>query len=202
MRIRLDDEELSLSSDIMEGGRRGIFDAARQMATTNGRVITEVIVDGESLDDMESFCELSSGQDVQFKSQVIGSLVRESIAEGRSYLPNLLNGLAVVASKFEAGSVEEARTLMAQGVEGINWLVSVFDRCTGFLGFTDSSFTSGDFPADVTAIKEAMGDMVKAMEAGQDKKMAFVIRDALLPALERFSAYWDEVARTLDTPMQ
>ncbi len=202
MRIRLDDEELILSDEIVEEGKEGIYEEVKRIASNRGRVITGTVLDGEPIDDIDVFLSISSGQDIQFVSQAVRALVIDSLAEGTKYLPTLLGGLGNIAAKFEAGDDGEAQNMLASAIEGINWLFSVFERSCGLLGITGASLVSGDFGQDSEEIKRVLDDMGTAMENKKNLKLAFIIRDRLIPAMERFSAYWDEVARTLEAPLQ
>lgn len=202
MRIRLDDEELVLSGGIVEEGKAGIYEEVKRIASNRGRVITGTVLDGEPIADIDVFLSISSGQDIQFVSQSVRALVIDSLAEGTKYLPALLAGLEKVAAKFEAGDDGEAQKMLVPAIEGINWLFGVFDRSCGLLGITAENLASGDFGKDSGNIKRVLDDMSTAMENRKNLKLAFIIRDRLVPAMERFSVYWDEVSRTLETPLQ
>ncbi|MDL2264356.1 hypothetical protein LJC31_06855 [Synergistaceae bacterium OttesenSCG-928-I11] len=201
MRIRLDDEELVLDDDIVEEGKEEIYEEVKRIASTRGRVITGTVLDGEPIDDIDVFLSISSGQDIQFISQSVRALVIDSLAEGAKYLPTLLGGLGNVATRFEAGDDKEAQGMLVTAIEGINWLFGVFERSCGLLGITAESLVSGDFGKDSGNIKQVLDEMTSAMEGGKNLKIAFVIRDRLIPAMECFAMYWDEVARTLEAPL-
>ncbi len=202
MRIRLDDEELILGDDIAQAGKEEIFEEVKRIAANRGRVITGTVLDGEPIDDIDVFLSISSGQDIQFVSQAVRALVIDSLAEGTKYLPTLLGGLGNVAAKLETGNNEEAQNMLASAIEGIDWLFGVFDRNCGLLGITADNLTSGDLDKDSEVIKGILDDMNAAMESGKNLKLAFVIRDRLIPAMERFSTYWEEVSRVPEAPLQ
>lgn len=202
MRLRIDDEELSLSPDILEAGKKSIYDAASQMALARGRVIMQITVDGEKIDTPEAFAEISGGLDIRFETQDKESLVRETVEEGSAYLPKLIAGLGAVASKFERGETAEAKGMMADAAEGIHWLFGVFAHLCAQRGVQTSNLKRGSFESDADEIKNVLTEMNTILENGQEMRLAFVIRDKLLPVIERFSGYWDEVARTIDAPIQ
>lgn len=202
MRLRLDGSELSFSPDIMQAGKKAIFDAASQMALARNRVIMKIVVDGLEIDGPEAFAEIAGGTDIIFETQEMSALVRETMEEGSRYLPKLLAGLGAVASKFERGESAEAKGMMADAAEGINWLFGVFERMCTQRGIQTSSLKRGSFPKDAAEIKDVLTEMNDILENGQDMRLAFVIRDKLVPLIERFSGYWEEVARTLDAPIQ
>lgn len=202
MRIRLDDEVISLDDDIIEEGKEAIYNEAKRIAVSRNRVITETILDGEGIDDLDVFFSLSSGQDIQFVTQPVRALVHDSMAEGSKYFPSLFVGLENVATKFEAKKDQEAQGLLAQAIDGINWLFGVFDRTCILMAVTTDSLESGDFTKDSEDIKSVLDEMTSTMEEGKNLKLAYVIREKLIPALRSFSTYWDEVAKSLESPLQ
>jgi hypothetical protein len=202
MRIWLDDEELALSEDVIANGREEIYEEVKRIASTRGRVLTVLVLDGETIDDFEVFTSVEGGQDVVFISQSVRELVIETIADGAEYLPTLLSGLGNIATKFEAGSDKDAQNMLAVAVEGINWLFSVFERSCSLLGIAAESFTSGSLAEEADVIRGVLEEMTSVMESGKNLKLAFIIRDRLIPAMERFRLYWGEVAKTLEAPLQ
>jgi hypothetical protein len=202
MRIWLDDEELALADDVIAEGKEEIYEEVKRIASTRGRIITGMVLDGEAIDDFDVFVLVVGGQEVVFNSQSVRELVIETIAEGAEYLPALLNGLGSIAAKLETGSDKEAQNMLADAVEGINWLFSVFERSCALLGIAAESFTSGNLAEEADVIRGILEEMTSVMESGKNLELAFVIRDRLIPAMERFRLYWGEVARTLEAPLQ
>lgn len=202
MKIRLDDVELSLSDDILEEGKGAVYEAAKQEALTKNSVIIGIEVDGESLYDEDAFLSLSGGLDIHFISQPIRELLAESLEEGRKYLPVLEEGLADVASLFEEKKDSEAQLKLTQGIEGINWLVSVFDKSCVLLGVRPDMMQPGSFVADVSDLNTALEEMSVAMDEGKMISLAYLIREKLIPAVAQLAHYWDELDRQLDNSIQ
>lgn len=202
MKIILDGEEINVPSEVVSEGKRALFEEARRTAGKKGRVITGIKVDGVDIEDADAFAKLSGGQDIRFTTQLVRELVSESIDEGKKYMPKLFAGLETIATKYEAGEQEEARAMFSAAVDGVNWTFGVFEKCCGLLGIVAKNFRSGDFDTDAESLKQALSEMNAAIEKGQDLKLAYTIRESLLPTLRRFAGYWDEVASTLETPLQ
>ena len=202
MRIRLDEIELPLSEEIIEEGKEAVFEAARRNALAKKSVIVEIIVDGVQIENEETFFSLSGGVDIHFTSQPIISLVRESLDEGQKYFPTLLKGLEGIATLIEEGRDNEAQNSFAQAVEGINWLVGVFAKSCALLGITSDGLSAGDWARDSKELNEVLEEIITIMEGGRTMRMAFVIRERLVPAIAKLASYWSDVSSQLDSPLQ
>lgn len=201
MRIRLDEVELPLSEEIIDEGKEAVFEAARRDALSKKSVIVEIIVDGVHIENEETFFSLSGGMDIQFTSQPIISLVRESMEEGQKYIPTLIKGLGGIATLIEEGRENEAQNSFAQAVEGINWLVGVFAKSCALLGITSDGLSAGDWAKDSKELNEVLEEIISIMEKGRTMRMAFVIREKLIPVITKFSSYWSDVSSQLDSPL-
>lgn len=201
MRIRLDEVDFTPPEGTGDG-KKSIFEAVKREAASKNRVVSQIIVDGKSLAEHDEFCILAGVADVRFVTQPIRELLSESIAEGKQYIPILKKGLESIATDFEEKRVDEALTKFSQAIEGINWLVGVFDRSCILLGIPTDTLVSGSFEDDFGIMRTALEDMTTAMENGKTMTLAYLIREKLLPAIDRFSLYWFEVSSQLDAPLQ
>lgn len=201
MRITLDGSEISLSEEAINSGRSAVYEEVRTKAAHDGRIISNITVDGVEMDD-DAFCHTTAGQDIAFTSQSVRSLLSESIEEGSNYLPKLIAGVGAIALKFENGDDDDAKNMLANAVEGINWIFGIFDKICGIANIRPENLRAGRFSEDSEHIKTTLNDMNTAMEAGDDSKLAFIMRDSLQPVLEKFKKYWDEAASMLDAPVQ
>ena len=202
MRVRLDGVELPISENIIEEGKEAVFEAARRNALSKNSVIVEISVDGVQIEDEETFFALSGGVDVNFASQPIIYLVRESVGEGQRYIPALLKGLEGIATLIEEGRDGEAQSSFSQAIEGINWLVGVFAKSCALLGITSDGLASGDWTKDSKELNEVLEEIISIMEKGRAMRMAFVIRERLVPVIGKFSSYWSDVSSQLESPLQ
>ncbi|MDR3332731.1 MAG: hypothetical protein LBT08_08880 [Synergistaceae bacterium] len=202
MRVRLDDVELSLDDGVIDGGHEAIYEEARKKARASRRVIIDIIVDGESVGEEDAFFSLSGGLDIRFVTQPIRDLVSESMDEGKRYFVSLKQGLDSIATLFEESNVHDAQAKFAQAIDGINWLLGVFDKSCLLLGVTSGSLRSGDYEKDLGDLNQALTELASSMESGKTMSQAYLIREKLAPSIERFSVYWDEVAALLGAPLQ
>jgi hypothetical protein len=202
MRIRLDDIVLALGEDVIGEGKEAIYNEAKRIAVENNSVIVDIIVDGESVSDENVFFTLSGGIDIRFVSQPIRNLVPESLAEGERYLVRLIEGLETVATLFEQGRDQDALSRFAKCVEGIDWLVSVFGKCCLLLSIDRDVFNAGDYEEFTSDFNKTQSEILSSMEEGKNMRVAFLIRDTLIPMIERFSGFWDEVKEHVETPLQ
>jgi hypothetical protein len=201
MRVRLDEVELSISEGILEEGKEAIFEEARKNALSKNSVIVEITVDGVRIEDEETFFSLSGGVDICFASQPIIGLVRESVEEGMKYIPTLLGGLEGIATLIEEGREQEAQNSFSQAIEGINWLVGVFSKSCALLGVTSDGLSSGDWDRDSKELNETLEEIISIMEGGRAMRMAFVIRERLVPVIGKFASYWSDISSQLESPI-
>ena len=202
MRIRLDGKELSLAQEVIDEGKEAVFTAARQEALEKKSVIVNITVDGEPIDDEEVFFSLSGGFDIEFESQPVLDLVNESLSEGNRYSPILIAGLESIATLFEENKTSEARNKFVQALEGINWLIKVFDNCCILLSSSPEHMESGNFNEDIAALNGALEEIITAMDDGKTMAQAWLIREKLLPSVRQLFLYWNELAKELDSPLQ
>ncbi|MDR1515838.1 MAG: hypothetical protein LBS45_09085 [Synergistaceae bacterium] len=202
MRIRLDDVDLALSSDILNGGKEAIYDAVKRLALDGGGVIADIVVDGESVPEESAFCALSGGLDIRFVTQPIKNLIPESVAEGERYIPLLENGLESVATLFEQENDQGALARFTQCVDGIDWLMSVFGKCCVLLNIRLDSFKCGNYNEYIGDFNKAQKDILSSLENGKNMRVAFLVRDELIPLINRFSRFWNEVKEQAETPLQ
>lgn len=202
MKIILDGSELALSSSTISEGRSAIYKEATNAAAKDGRVITQIFLDGEEIVDPAAFAKTDHGTEIKFVSQSVRELASESIEEGSHYLPKLIAGLGAVADKFEQKRDQEAHSLFSSAAEGINWIIGVFDRICGLMGLNATTFKTGDFNADQKEIESVLTDLNAALEKKEQLKLAFIIRERLIPTIERFKLYWEEAGRSIEGKIQ
>ncbi|MDR3164820.1 MAG: hypothetical protein LBU13_04515 [Synergistaceae bacterium] len=202
MRVTLDGAELPIDDNLMAEGKAAIFEAARRGAISKNRVIVEIIVDGVQIENEDAFLALSGGIDVRFSSQPVIDLVRESVDEGQRYIPALLKGLEGIATMIEEGRDEDAKAPFNQAVEGINWLVGVFAKSSALLGITADGLSSGNWNDDSRRLNETLEEMISAMESGRKMRMAYIIRERLVPVMSKFASYWTDISAHIESPLQ
>ncbi|MDR3278906.1 MAG: hypothetical protein LBT23_00175 [Synergistaceae bacterium] len=202
MRVMLDDVELVIGEDIIDEGKEAIFDSARQNALSNNRVIVGIQVDGVAIEDEDAFFSLSGGIDIRFASQPIIDLVRESVSEGQKYIPALVKGLEGIATMIEESDETGAKNAFSQAIDGINWLVSVFARSCALLGVSSDGLSSGNWSQDSLEMNKTLEEMIAIMESGRMMRMAYIIRERLVPVIKKFALYWAEIASQLASPLQ
>jgi hypothetical protein len=202
MRVTLDGVELPLDDDVLAKGKEAIFAAARKVAVSDNRVIVGITVDDVQIEEEEAFLSLSGGIDIRFVSQPITDLVRESIEEGRRYIPTLLKGLEGIATMIEEGRDKDAQVPFSQAVEGINWLVGVFAKSSALLSITADGLSSGNWNDDSRYLNDTLEEMISVMESGRLMRMAYIIRERLVPVMKKFASYWSDISDHLERPLQ
>jgi hypothetical protein len=202
MRVTLDGAKLPIGDSLAAEGKEAIFEAARRDAIAKNRVIVGITVDDVTIEDEDAFLALSGGIDIRFTSQPVIDLVRESVDEGRRYIPTLLKGLKGIATMIEEGREKDAQVPFSQAVEGINWLVGVFAKSSALLGITADGLSSGNWNDDSKRLNETLEEMISVMESGRMMRMAYIIRERLIPVMRKFASYWSDISAQLESPLQ
>ena len=202
MRFRLDGRELTISQEIIDEGKEAVFNAAREEALEKKSVIVNITVDGEPINDEDAFFSLSGGLDIEFTSQPVMELVNESLNEGNRYFPILISGLESTATLFEENRAADAKNKFVLALEGINWLVKVFDNCCILLSSNPADMDSGSFNDDIAVLNGVLEELITSMDEGKPMTQAWLIREKLLPSLTQLFQYWSELAKELDSPLQ
>jgi hypothetical protein len=103
---------------------------------------------------------------------------------------------------IEENNEPAAKNAFAQAIDGVNWLVGVFAKSCALLGITAESLTSGDWEQDSRTLNEVLEEMILVMESGRPMRLAYIIRERLLPVVNKFASYWSEIASQLESPLQ
>lgn len=185
MKVYLDSQEyleLSPSADAIS-----VLEAIRSEVTRTGRVITEIKVDGISMDET-AFSSITGGLAVYFSSQPVRELISESLSEALHYLPRLQKGLEDIAINLEGNELSHALSKLADAAEGLDWCLTVFWKSSALLAFTPDEGSEG-----LTELKEALADSINLLGTLNEEKkylqMALCIRQSLLPAIQQFAIY-------------
>ncbi len=185
MKICIDGQEYS---DFPEGTRAAdVLTEVKIRVSKDGRVITEIRVDGIVMDE-EAFSNLAGGLQVHFASQSVRDLVRESLDEALRYIPRLTKGLEEIATHFEGDELALAQSRLADAADGLDWLLTVFQNCTSLLGIGQETEDTG-----IEELKGELSDSIAQLGTlyGEKKylRMALCIRQRLLPEIETFSLH-------------
>lgn len=201
MRVRLDDAEWNVADELVNQGKESLLGAARKLAEEKGAIISGITVDGVEVEE-DVFLQLSAGVDIQFKTQSIRELLRESLADGQAYFPSLLSGLEQVADLFEANNKEEGLRLFAQALEGIGWILQVMDRASLLLCTRTDFLSSGDISRELADLCEKVTSLSAVLEEGKHLEIAYRIREDLLPSLRKLSLSWGEMVSQAEGTLQ
>ena len=169
-----------------EGGAMSVLSAVKRFASEDGRVVTEIRLDDVVMDE-EAFSSVNGGLVAHFTSYPVRNLVLESLDEAVKYIPRLTRGLEEIALHFEKNEFAAGEGKLADGAEGLDWLLQVFQKCISLLA-VDYSDNDG-----FCKMKDSLGDIISALGAFHEGKkylqMAFCIRQKLVPEIEKFSMH-------------
>ena len=182
MKIFIDGQEFT---DIIgDGNTLFILDEVKRRTSEAGRVVTEIRLDDVVMDE-ETFSNVSGGLWVRFTSMPVRSLVLDSLDEALNYIPRLTGGFDEIASHFENNEFGVGENKLAQGADGLDWLLQVFHKCSLLLAVNDSS--------NVQELSGPLAGSINSLGAFHSEKeylqMAFCIRQKLVPEIENFSIH-------------
>ena len=182
MKIYIDEQEcIDITGD---GGASSILSEVRSRASGAGRAVTEIRVDDVVMDE-EAFLSVSGGLAVHFTSLPVRVLVLESLDEAMKYVPRLTKGLEEIALHFEKNEYSVGEGKLADGADGLDWLLQVFQKCNLLLAVNDNS--------DVNEISKTLTENISSLGVFHSEKkylqMAFCIRQKLVPEVGKFSMH-------------
>lgn len=201
MRVRLDNVEWELESQLLEEGKEHLLELARSLATEKGAIISSIQVDGLELEE-EAFLALSGGFDIHFITKSIRGLLQESLAEGQSYFPKLIAGLEEVANLFEQGKKDEALRSFSHGLDGISWILQVVDRAGLLLCVRTDEPLLQPLNEDFNHLCGVIAQLSSSLENAKHLEIAYRIREDLLPSLRKLSNHWDKLVALAEQDVQ
>jgi hypothetical protein len=183
MKVYIDGQECT---DVLgDGSASSILSEVKRRASETGRVVTEIRLDDVVMDE-DAFAGVSGGLGVHFTSYPVRDLVLESLDEALNYIPRLTKGLEEIALHFEKNEFADGEGKLADGAEGLDWLLQVSQRCGMLLAVSDDFGGYGE-------INAAFADSISSLGTYHSEKkylqMAFCIRQKLVPEVEKFSMH-------------
>jgi hypothetical protein len=164
-----------------------ILKAVRGEVSRNGRVVTEILMDGVVIDE-EAFLNVTGGLAVRFVSQPVRELVHDSLDEAINYIPRLTKGLEEIALHFEKNEIATGQGKLADAADGLDWLLLVFQNCSALLAVEEEINGSG-LDELKTALSESINSLGTLHTECQYLQMALCIRQKLIPEIEKFSMH-------------
>jgi len=182
MKVYIDSQDCT--DVIGVGNAPDILSAARRHIAKTGRVMTEIKLDDISMDE-EAFSGVSGGLVVQFTSRSAHDLVLESLDEAMKYIPRLTKGLEEIALHFEKNEFSAGEGKLADGAEGLDWLLQVFQKSSTLLATDDDK--------GLDDLKNAIADSISSLGKYHAEKnyfqMAICIRGKLISEIEKLSIH-------------
>lgn len=194
MKVSIDGQErreFSPSASPLE-----ILDAVKAEASRSGLVLAEVRVDGVEMDE-EAFLGLSGGMSAHFTLTPVRVLVKESLTEALGYVSRLKKGLGEIAAHFEGGETSAAQGKLSEAMEGLDWALSVYERCSALMAvpFPD--------PEENTFREELLGTLNRLIDLMGEKKylqMALTLRQELLPRVDTLALMFGRLVEPRTRP--
>ena len=184
MKVYVDGQEYTDLTD--NGCASSVLEEVKRRVSKAGRIITEVRLDGVVMDE-EAFSGVSGGLAAHFTSHSVHALVLESLDEALRYIPRLTGGFEEIALHFEKNELTAGEGKLADGADGLDWLLNVFQKSLLLLAINDAGSDGFD------KLKDALAGSISALGTLHSEKkhlqMAFCIRQKLVPDIEKFSMY-------------
>ena len=174
MRVLADNQE---REDLSSCPPAVVLDVLSQEAERLGRVLTEISVDGVSVDE-EAFAALSGGLEARFVSTSVRDLVREGLDTALNYCRQMLEGIEAIASVAEGGDIRRAGALLPRVFEGMNWLLGVYSRCRILIGAPIHPGEEAAVRADILRALERLLEMAGRRDAAG---LALCLREEAAP---------------------
>lgn len=188
MKVSIDGQErsgFSPSASPLE-----ILDGVKAEAARSGLVLTGIQVDGVEMDEA-AFLGLSGGLSAQFTLTPVRVLVQESLAEALSYVARLKKGVEEIAGHFEGGEVPAAQGRLSEALEGLDWALDVYERCSALMAMPpaeeERAFREG--------LLDTLNRLIGLMEEKRHLQMALILRQELLPSLDTLARMLGKVSQ-------
>ena len=160
-----------------------ILEAVRAEAARSGLVLTGLQVDGVEMDD-QAFLGLSGGMSAHFALTPVRLLVGETLTEALSYVSRLKKGIGEIADRFEEGGTSAAQNALSEAMEGLDWTLDVYERCSALMAGPSAE-------SEEQAFRDGLLDILNRLIGLMDEKlypqMALVLRHELLPSIDELA---------------
>ncbi|NLL37369.1 MAG: hypothetical protein GX256_07610 [Fretibacterium sp.] len=193
MKVFIDGQELPEAASAPEA-----LQAAQEHVARSGRVLTEIQLDGMPMDE-EAFLKVHTGAQACFSSKPLRVLINETLAEAQSYIPRLTLGLEEIATLFEGQEAAAAQGKLADALDGLDWLLLVYQKCCALLAAPPSEVERKRLEETLLTDISRLAD---PLEGKRFFEVALCIRKGLLPSIEEFSKMFQKLAAEAETPLQ
>lgn len=160
-----------------------ILEAVRAEAARSGLVLTGLQVDGVEMDE-RAFLALSGGMSAHFSLTPVRILVRETLAEALSYISRLKKGIGEIADHFEEGGTSAAQNGLSEAMEGLDWTLDVYERCSTL---TAGASADPEEQAFRGGLLDILNRLIGLMDGKRYPQMALVLRQELLPSIDELA---------------
>ena len=184
MKVYIDGQE---SADLIgEECAVSILEAVERRMSEAGRVVIEIRLD-DVIMDAEAFSNVSGGLRADFTSSPVRDLVLETLDGAIHYIPRLTKGLEEIAHHFESNDLAAGEAKLADGAEGLNWLLQVFQKCSLLLAMNNAD--NNNFSEMSSALSGIISSLGTFHSEKKYFQMSFCIRQELVPEIEKFSMH-------------
>ena len=156
-----------------------VLEAVRAEAARSGLVLTGIQVDGVEMDE-NAFLALSGGMAAHFTLTPVRVLVQETLTEALDYVSRLKKGLEEIAGHLEGGETSAAQGKLSNAMEGLDWLLGVYERCSALAAVP---FAEEEEQAFRDALLSTLNRLAELMDGKKYLQMALVLRQELLPSV-------------------
>jgi hypothetical protein len=192
-KIILDDRELTQTYDVPSVLE--LIAAVEEEHIDKGWIVTEVIINGDSLKDFTledgSLVSYDPASEVRIVTRELNAIMLASLQEFERYLSRLIPGLQHVAELFKQGKPDEANRLYVEAIDGIRVMIELIQGMSSSdaLDFEDKRYSGHSLMDMAEGLKVAVQQLVEAQTNQNDAELAKLIEGDLVTQLKR----WMEV---------
>lgn len=185
MRVMVDGREFAVE-----------VDAARELEehlSGLGLVARNIRVDGVELVNAsleEVFSRAVVGMVVEVETAAARELVEDAMAEARAYVPRLRLGLEELGERVAYGDPGDARKLVAQALEGLEWIGLAF---RAYFARRPESAQQEVFTRSLSRLLPSLRQMEEALREEDLETVAALLTEEVAPFLEGLEGLMEEL---------
>ena len=117
--------------------------------------------------------------DYGMNNNLINEIQKETYETALDYLPKLIKTAALVAKEFQGEEQEDTKDLFNQVVEGINWILDVYNH-------SDSILYRGGEQGTKEELEEKIQRLSHAISKQNKQEMGNALTEDMIPFLEKY----------------
>ena len=166
--------------------------AVEEAHVPKGSIITEVLVNGDSLEEFTeadgTLLAYDSEAEVRIVTNSLNEIMTKSLTEFENYLERLIPGLKDIAALFRAGHSEEANKFYAEAIDGVRVMIELIQgmSSSGSFDFTEKVYGDKALMEMTEELKVTVQKLVEAQAGAEDSELASLLEHDLTEQLNNW----------------